>query len=54
MFDLNKYEVQKQLYNEPSLEDLDEYEPFTYGPKYIYFGYLKNACDNLDDIINND
>jgi hypothetical protein len=52
MFDLNKYEVQKQLYNEPSLEDLDE--SFTYGPKYLYFGYLKNACDNLDDIINND
>ena len=54
MFDLNKYEVQKQLYNEPSIEDLEDFGPWGFGPKYLWYGYVKDACDNLDNIIDND
>ena len=50
MFDLNKYEVQKQIYDLPSIEETEEYIPYSFGGCW----YLKNACDNLDDIINND
>ena len=54
MFDLNKYEVQKQIYDLPSIEETEEYIPYSFGGTYLSFGYLKNACDNLDNVIEND
>jgi len=53
-FNLNKYATQKELYDEPSLETEPEYETSLFGPKYIWFGFKENACDNLEDIIENE
>jgi hypothetical protein len=53
-FNLNKYQTQMALYNEPSFEEDERYEPYLFGAKYIWFGFKENACDNLDNIIEND
>ena len=50
-FNLNKYATQRELYNEPSFEEDERYEPFLFGAKYIWFGFKENACDNLNNII---
>jgi hypothetical protein len=50
-FNLNKYQTQMALYNEPSFEEDERYEPYLFGAKYIWFGFKENACDNLDNII---
>jgi hypothetical protein len=50
-FDLDKYQTCLDLYNEPSLEDEENYVPYLFGAKYLWYGFKKDACDNLEDII---
>jgi len=54
-FDLNSYSTQRVLYNEPSLEDEENYEPYLFKMKYLHrYPQAKDWCDNLEDIIEND
>ena len=54
-FNLNKYTTQRELYNEPSLEDEDNYEPYLFKINYLHqYPKIKNWCDNLDNIIENE
>ena len=54
-FDLNSYSTQRVLYNEPSLEDEEDYEPYLFKMKYLHrYPQAKDWCDNLEDIIEND
>ena len=53
-FNLNKYKTQRELYNEPSLEDEDDYEPYLFKINYLHqYPTIKNWCDNLENIIKN-
>jgi len=53
-FNLNKYTTQRELYNEPSLEDEDDYEPYLFKINYLHqYPTIKNWCDNLENIIKN-
>jgi hypothetical protein len=53
-YNFNSYEAQKQIYDLPSIEETEEYIPYSFGGSYLSFGYKKDACDNLDNIIEND
>jgi len=44
----NSYLVQKEIYDLPSIEDEDDYIPYSFGMSF------KFECDNLDNIIEND
>ena len=44
----NSYMVQKEIYDLPSIEDEDDYVPYSFG-----MSSFKNECDNLDNIIEN-
>ena len=44
----NSYLVQKEIYDLPSIEDEDDYVPYSFEMSF------KFECDNLDNIIEND
>ena len=48
----NSYMVQKEIYDLPSIEDEDDYVPYSFGMSGLYL--KKDECDNLDNIIEND
>ena len=51
-FDLNSYSTQRVLYNEPSLEDEENYEPYLFKMKYLHrYPKAEDWCDNLENII---
>ena len=49
-FNLNKYKTCLELYNEPSIEDEENYEPYLFYIKNRNFT-LFDWCDNLENII---
>ena len=50
-FNPGSYENMLMLYNEPSMEDEENYVPYLFGAKYLWYGYKVDACDNLENII---
>ena len=46
----NSYMVQKEIYDLPSIEDDDDYVPYSFGMSSFRY----DGCDNLDNIIDND
>jgi|TARA_B100001093_G_scaffold175264_1_gene168026 hypothetical protein len=50
-FNPDSYENMLMLYNEPSMEDEENYVPYLFGAKYLWYGYKVDACDNLENII---
>jgi len=50
-FNLDKYQTCLELYNEPSMEDEENYVPYLFGARYLWYGYKVDACDNLENII---
>ena len=49
-FDLDKYQTCYELYNEPSIEDEENYQPYLFYIKRKNFA-LPDWCDNLENII---
>jgi len=49
-FNLDKYQTCLELYNEPSIEDEENYEPFLFYIKSKNFA-SSDWCDNLENII---
>jgi len=49
-FNLDSYNNMVMLYNEPSIEDEENYEPYLFYIKRKNFA-LPDWCDNLENII---
>jgi len=49
-FNLDNYNNMVMLYNEPSIEDEENYEPYLFYIKRKNFA-LPDWCDNLENII---
>jgi len=49
-FNLDKYQTCLELYNEPSIEDEENYQPYLFYIKRKNFA-LSDWCDNLENII---
>ena len=49
-FDLRKFKTQKELYNEPTDEELDNVDPILFGERFLKYS-VKHWCDDLENII---
>ena len=51
-FNLSKFETQKELYNEPTDEELYHVDPISIGRRYLDSSTKQIIlCDNLEDMI---
>jgi hypothetical protein len=49
-FDLRKFQTQKELYNKPTDEELDNVDLILFGERFLKYS-VKHWCDDLENII---